>query len=88
MTIHGWRTVASTLLNEKGYAKDHIEKQLAHKDPNEVRDEYNRDEYLEQRKKLNQDWADILDELRQQARERRAERMAERKQRLGEAPAK
>lgn len=87
MTIHGFRSTASTCLNERGYSYDHIEKQLAHKEKDEVRAAYNRAEYLEPRRKLIQDWADILDELRQGARERRTEKKEERKQRLAAASA-
>ena len=72
MTVHGFRTIASTLLNERGYNTNHIEKQLSHKDDNEVRAAYNRAEYIEQRRTLMQDWADILDQLRYEAKARRA----------------
>jgi len=84
MTIHGFRSTASTCLNELGYPYDHIEKQLAHKEKDEVRAAYNRAEYIEQRRKLLQDWADILDRLRQEARDRRASRKESRQQRLSE----
>lgn len=82
MSIHGFRSTASTCLNEFGYHRDHIEKQLAHKEKDEVRAAYNRAEYIEQRRKLLQDWADILDRLRKEARERRKEKQNVRKQRL------
>lgn len=64
MTSHGFRTVASTLLNELGVAPDIIEKQLAHQDQNAVRDAYNRAERLTERRALMQQWADHLDGLR------------------------
>lgn len=60
MTGHGFRTLASTILNEKGYSSDVIEKQLAHEDKNKVRSAYNRAEYSMERKKMMQDYADIL----------------------------
>lgn len=60
MTGHGFRTLASTILNEKGYSPDVIEKQLAHEDQNKVRAAYNRAEYIEERKKMMQDYANIL----------------------------
>ena len=65
MTPHGFRSMASTLLNEKGCRYDVIEAQLAHKDGNRVRAIYNRAEYMDERRKLMQDWADYLDELRE-----------------------
>ena len=61
---HGFRSMASTLLNEKGYNSDWIEKQLAHVEGNSIRRAYNHAEYLEPRKNMMQDWADYLDELR------------------------
>ena len=86
MTIHGFRSTASTCLNELGYPYDHIEKQLAHKEKDDVRAAYNRAEYMEQRRKLLQDWANILDRLRLEARDRRRNKTEERKQRLCEEP--
>ena len=64
MTGHGFRSVASTLLNEKGYRHDVIERQLAHSERNAVRAAYNRAEYLPERKTMMQDWADYLDKLK------------------------
>ena len=64
MTGHGFRTLASTILNEKAYPPDVIEKQLAHDDNDKIRSAYNRAEYLNERKKMMQDYADFLDELR------------------------
>ena len=60
MTGHGFRTIASTLLNEKGYNPDWIERQLAHQDSDKIRSAYNRAEYALERKKMMQDYADIL----------------------------
>jgi len=61
MTGHGWRSVASTWANENGYSPDVIERQLAHVPDNKIRAVYNRAEYLLDRKKMLQDWADWLD---------------------------
>ncbi|MFY9288400.1 MAG: integrase arm-type DNA-binding domain-containing protein [Alphaproteobacteria bacterium] len=62
MTGHGFRSLASTILNEQRiYHPDIIEKQLAHADRNEIRAAYNRADYLLERKKMMQDWADYLD---------------------------
>lgn len=63
MTGHGFRTLASTILNEKGYAPDIIEKQLAHEDQDKVRSAYNRAEYMNERMKMMQDYADILNAM-------------------------
>lgn len=64
MTGHGARAVASTVLNECGlWRKDVIERQLAHVEGNKVRAAYNRAEYLPERQKLMQWWADYLDEI-------------------------
>lgn len=61
MTGHGFRSLASTILNEKGYPPDVIERQLAHQDEDKIRSAYNRAEYLLERKKMMQDYADYLD---------------------------
>ena len=65
MTGHGFRALASTILNEKGYQPDVIERQLAHEDGDKIRSAYNRAEYLLERKKMMQDYADILDAMRE-----------------------
>lgn len=64
MTGHGFRSVASTLLNEQGYRHDVIERQLAHVERNTTRAAYNRAEYLPERKVMMQGWADYLDKLK------------------------
>jgi integrase len=64
MTAHGFRTTASTLLNELGVAPDLIELQLSHKEKDKVRGAYNRAERIAERKALMQRWSDHLDELR------------------------
>ena len=61
MCGHGFRTVASTILNETGFNSDHIEFQLAHCEQNESRGAYNRAKYLRQRKEMMQQWSDYLD---------------------------
>ena len=64
MTGHGFRAVASTILNETGNFKpDVIERQLAHCERNEVSGGYNRAEYLPARKRMMQYWGDYLDKL-------------------------
>lgn len=68
MTGHGFRTMASTLLNEqhtanglRRFSGDWIEKQLAHQEKDATRDAYNAAEYLPQRRKMMQWWANHLD---------------------------
>lgn len=61
MTGHGWRTVASTWANERGFNRDAIERQLAHAPDDRVRATYNRAEYLPERRAMLQAWADWLD---------------------------
>jgi integrase len=64
MTAHGFRAMASTILNEQGFPPDVIELQLAHKERNEVRAAYNRAQRLTERRKMMIAWADYLDGLR------------------------
>lgn len=64
MTVHGFRAMASTLLNEQGWASDVIERQLAHAPRNKVRAAYNRAEHLPERRRMMQAWADYLDGLK------------------------
>lgn len=63
MTGHGFRSMASTILNEQGWNRDAIERQLAHSERDGVRAAYNYAEYLPERKKMMQSWADYLDGL-------------------------
>jgi integrase len=64
MTGHGFRSLASTNLNEQGYHPDLIELQLAHAERNKVRAAYNQAQRLTERRKMMQSWADYLDGLR------------------------
>lgn len=64
LTAHGFRTLASTRLNEQGWPPDVIERQLAHAERNKVRAAYNRASYLSERKTMMQAWADDLDGLK------------------------
>jgi integrase len=63
MTGHGFRHMASTLLHEKGYKSELIERQLSHGDRNPMRAAYNFAEYLPERRRMMQDWANYLDGL-------------------------
>ena len=62
MTGHGFRSLASTVLNEQSpFSRDVIERQLAHKETDDVRKAYNRAEYLDERVKLMQWWSDWIE---------------------------
>jgi integrase len=63
-TVHGFRALFSTIANEAGFNADAIERQLAHREKNQVRAAYHRSEYLLERKKMLQWWADYLDSLK------------------------
>jgi integrase len=60
---HGFRAMASTLLNERGCNSDWIERQLAHVERSGVRAAYNHADWLPERRKMMQEWADLLDSL-------------------------
>jgi integrase len=64
LTVHGFRSTASTLLNVQGKNRDWIERQLAHGERDGVRAAYNYAEYLPERRNMMQAWADYLDGLR------------------------
>ena len=64
MSAHGFRSTASTILNEQGWNSDFIEKQLAHTPKNKVRAAYNRAQYIPERQKMMQFWANHLDALK------------------------
>jgi Integrase len=63
MTGHGFRSMASTLLNEQGWNPDAIERQLAHAERNAIRAAYNYADYLPERRQMMQSWADYLERL-------------------------
>ncbi|PRP71974.1 hypothetical protein BUE93_03510 [Chromobacterium amazonense] len=62
--VHGFRSTASTILNEEGFNPDAIERQLAHVERNRVRAAYNRAEYMEERRRMMQWWSNYV--LKQQ----------------------
>lgn len=64
MTGHGFRSIASTHLNEQGWNRDAIERQLSHAERDGVRAAYNYAEHLPERRRMMQAWADYLDRLR------------------------
>lgn len=63
---HGFRSTASTILNENGFNRDHVERQLAHAERDQVRAAYNYAEYIPERTRMMQWWADHLDRLKLQ----------------------
>ncbi len=63
IVVHGFRSMASTLLHEQGWPTDVIERQLAHVEMNEVKRAYNHAKHLEERTRMMQAWADYLDAL-------------------------
>ncbi|MEZ5447068.1 MAG: integrase arm-type DNA-binding domain-containing protein [Gammaproteobacteria bacterium] len=77
---HGFRATFSTTANESElFSPDVIERALAHKDRNAIRATYNRAKYLQERRRLMQWWADVLDHLqmsRADAMQRKGLRMA------------
>ncbi len=67
MVAHGFRSMASTILNENKFRGDVIEKQLAHQERNKVRGAYNHAQYLEERTDMMQWYANYLDKLKNQS---------------------
>lgn len=68
MTGHGFRGIASTILRENNFLRDHVEMQLAHQYQSEVEAAYNAAKYLKQRTQMMQWYADHLDQLRRGAK--------------------
>ena len=58
--VHGFRSTASTILNETGFNPDAIERQLSHAEGNKVRAAYNRAEYMDERRRMMDWWGDFL----------------------------
>ena len=68
MTAHGFRAMASTLLNETGkWNPDAIERQLGHVDVNGIRRIYPRGEYWPERVRMMQAWSDQIDAMRERS---------------------
>lgn len=64
MTAHGFRSMASTTLNEHGFRPDLIERQLAHVERNQIRAAYNHAEWMDERREMMSWWADWLEGLK------------------------
>ena len=62
-TVHGFRALASTIMNETGFRPDVIERQLAHVERNKVRAAYHRSEYLEERQKMMDWWGACIESM-------------------------
>lgn len=60
-TAHGFRSLASTVMNEHGFNRDAIERQLAHTEADKIRAAYNRSQYLKERTAMMQWWADFTE---------------------------
>ena len=69
ITVHGFRGLMSTVLNENGFNRDHIEMQLAHVEENKVRGAYNAAEYLPARREMLARWSDWLDGVEYESQE-------------------
>jgi integrase len=78
MTGHGFRSMASTLLNEQGWNRDAIERQLAHGERDAVRAAYNYAQHLPERRRMMQAWADYLDRLKSEIPELKPTRAEQR----------
>ena len=65
-TVHGFRATGSTILNERGFNPDAIERQLAHAERNKIRAAYHRSEYMDERRKMMDWWANYLDQLKEE----------------------
>ena len=63
MTVHGFRAIASTILNENSFRADVIERQLAHTETNQVRRAYNRAQYMNERTEMMSWWGDYLENI-------------------------
>lgn len=64
MTGHGFRSLAASTLEEMGYRREVIDRQLAHKQTNKIQAAYFRADFVKERRKMMQDWADHIDSLR------------------------
>jgi len=62
-SAHGFRSTASTMLNEAGFRSDVIERQLPHQDRNQVRASYNHAQYMDERRVMMEVWANMVDEI-------------------------
>jgi integrase len=63
MSVHGFRAIASNVLNEHGFKGDVIERQLAHAERNQIRRAYNRAQYIDERIALMDWWGDYLEKI-------------------------
>lgn len=68
ITPHGFRGTASTILYEQDYKEAWIERQLDHQEEKDTKASYDHSKYLKQRRKMMQDYADYLDELKKNAK--------------------
>ncbi|HEY0915393.1 MAG TPA: tyrosine-type recombinase/integrase, partial [Solimonas sp.] len=71
LSAHDFRATATTALYEMGYRRELVEMQLAHAKKDKTEAAYNHAEYLPERRKMLQAWADYLDELEAKAMQQR-----------------
>ena len=72
VTVHGMRSLITNVLNENGFNRDAIERQLDHKEPNQVRASYLRSDFMDTRTKMMQWFADWCDKKNSNAQIGRA----------------
>lgn len=63
VTVHGFRAMAASWLDEKGYNRLAIERQLSHVEKGQTAQAYHRADYMEERRRMLQDWADYLESV-------------------------
>ncbi|MBS7327182.1 MAG: integrase arm-type DNA-binding domain-containing protein [Oxalobacter sp.] len=66
MTVHGFRALATSWLDEQGYSRQAIERQLSHLEKGQTNQAYHRADYMEERREMLQAWADYLDSIKEQ----------------------
>ena len=66
MTPHGFRALASSWLDEQGYSRQAVERQLSHLEQGQTNQAYHRADYMEERREMLQAWADYLDSIMEQ----------------------
>lgn len=66
MTVHGFRALAASWMDEQGYNRQVIERQLSHLEKGQTNQAYHRADYMEERREMLQAWADYIDSLKEQ----------------------
>ena len=76
MTVHGFRALATSWLDEQGYSRQAIERQLSHLEQGQTNQAYHRADYMEERREMLQAWADYLDSITEQKDQQTADKAA------------